>query len=222
MKKFAFVSDFDGTLTQKDFYHIVIDKYLAGWGREFYEDWKKSKKINTEFLNKIFGSLGKTEEEIYEEISKIPLDEHAVDFIEKVKSNGGSFYILSAGTSYYIDILLSQREIKDVPVISMKGIYREGGIEIHPDKNSPYFSEVFGLDKRKVVEELKKTYEMVFFAGDSEPDLEAAKAADVAFAKSDLQDLLRKENVAFVPIENYTQIDKYMMERGWLHDGIHE
>lgn len=216
MNKFAFVSDFDGTLTQRDFYHIVIDKYLKDWGRKFYEDWKSTKKINTEFLNMIFGAFDKSEEEILEEICKIPLDEHAETFIERIKANGGDFYILSAGTSYYIEILLSQRKIEGVKVISMKGIYKDRGIEILPDRNSPYFSEVFGLDKRKVVEELKKSYGKVFFAGDSEPDFEAAKAADESFAKSELKNMLTDRNIEFVPFENYKEIDKFMVEEGWL------
>lgn len=216
MKKFAFVSDFDGTLTKRDFYHIIIDKYFKDWGRKFYEDWKSTKKINTEFLNKIFGALDKSEQEIYEEISKIPLDEHAEDFIDRTKASGGDFYILSAGTSYYIDILLSQKKIEGVQVISMKGIYKNRGIEILPDKNSPYFSEVFGLDKRKVVEELKKDYEKVFFAGDSEPDFEAARVADITFAKSELKYLLANRNMEFVTFENYKEIDKYLVKEGWL------
>ena len=216
MKKFAFVSDFDGTLTEKDFYHIVIDNYLQDWGRPFYEDWKKTKKINVEFLNKILGSIGRTEEEILDEIHRLPLDEYAVDFIRRVQKAGGEFYILSAGTTYYIDRLLAQRQIEGVKVISMSGVYKDGGIEITPDEESPYFSEIFGINKAKVVEDLKKEFETVFFAGDSEPDLGAAKEADIAFAKKDLKELLSKEQQEFVAFENFKEIDKYLEARGWF------
>lgn len=215
MATFAFVSDFDGTLTQRDFYHIIIDKYLEDWGRKYYEDWKRNNKINVEFLNKIFGSIGRLEEEIREDIHQIPIDEYAVKFIKKVQAQGGRFYILSAGTSYYIEILLEHLGIKEVTVISMKGCYKNGGIEITPDPTSPYYSEVFGLNKRQVIEDLKKEYDRVFFAGDSEPDLEAAKASDLAFAKSELKELLLREKYKFVPFEGYRQIDSYMDENGW-------
>lgn len=216
MKKFAFVSDFDGTLTEKDFYHIIIDTYLQEWGRPFYEDWKKTKKINVEFLNKILGSIGRTEEEILEEIHRIPLDEYAIDFIHRVQKAGGAFYILSAGTIYYIDRLLAYHGIEDVTVISMSGVFKDGGIEVTPDEKSPYFSEIFGINKAKVVEDLKKEFETVFFAGDSEPDLGAAKAADIAFAKKDLKELLSKEQEEFVPFEKFREIEKYLEGRGWL------
>ncbi len=216
MKKFAFVSDFDGTLSSKDFYHIVIDKYMGEKGREFYLEWKKTKKINVEFLNKIFGSIDLTENEIFEDISKIPIDDHAIDFINKVRENSGDFYIVSAGTSYYIKILLEYLGIKEVKVISMDGVYSNGGIKIMPDQNSPYYSEVFGLDKRKVVEDIKKEYEYVFFAGDSEPDFGAAKAADMVYAKGELDGLLRKENIQFNAFSDFKEIEKDLLEKGWF------
>jgi len=102
MKKFAFVSDFDGTLSSKDFYHIIIEKYMGDEGKKLYNEWKKTKKINVEFLNIVFGSTNLSEKEIYEEIVQIPLDRYAKDFINKIKENNGDFYIVSAGTSYYI------------------------------------------------------------------------------------------------------------------------
>jgi 2-hydroxy-3-keto-5-methylthiopentenyl-1-phosphate phosphatase len=216
LKKFAFVSDFDGTLTEKDFYHIIIDNYLQEWGRPFYEEWKKTKKIDVVFLNKILGSIGRTEEEILEEIHRIPLDKYAVDFIHKVQEAGGGFYILSAGTTYYIDRLLAHRGIEGVTVISMSGVYKDGGIEITPDEESPYFSEIFGINKAKVVEDLKKEFETVFFAGDSEPDLGAAKAVDIAFAKKDLKELLSKEQEDFIPFDNFKEIEKYLEDRDWF------
>ncbi|MDP4093682.1 MAG: MtnX-like HAD-IB family phosphatase [Bacillota bacterium] len=216
MKNFAFVSDFDGTLTDRDFYHIVIDKYLKDWGRNFYIEWKKTNKINVDFLNRIFGSLKLTENELHDEILQLPFDRTAVSFMDKVNNAGGRFYILSAGTSYYIEILLKHLNISNVSIISMKGIYKDGGISIIPDEKSPYYSDIFGLDKKKVIEELKEKHGFVFFAGDSEPDLTAAKTADTAFAKAELAELLQKENGNFIPFKKYKEIEKYLTDKGWF------
>ena len=91
MKKFAFVSDFDGTLTDRDFYHIVMDKYLKDWAPGYYSEWIKTKKIDVEFLNKIFGAMDRNEVEILEDILELPLDPYAISFIKKVQSSGGIF-----------------------------------------------------------------------------------------------------------------------------------
>lgn len=213
MKKFAFVSDFDGTLSSKDFYHIIIDKYLGKEGKELYFEWKKTKKINVEFLNKVFGSINLSEKQIFDEIIKIPIDPHAKEFINNVRRNGGDFFIVSAGTSYYIKILFEHLGIKDAEIISMEGTYKNGGIEIMPDLGSPYYSEVFGLDKRKVVESIKKDYEYIIFAGDSEPDLGAARGADMVYARGELPGLLQKENIRFMTFSGFKEIENDLLEK---------
>ena len=192
MKKFAFVSDFDGTLSDRDFYHIVIDKYLSSWGKNFYEEWKKTKKVN------------------------IPLDPCAKEFISFIQKSGGDFYILSAGTSYYINKVIEHFDLQNVTVISMKGIYKNRGIEIIPDPSGEFYSEVFGLDKAKVVLSLKNKYNKVYFAGDSEPDMMAAKEADCAFAKGKLKELLKQEDISYVPFDRFIQIKNYMLENSLL------
>ncbi len=216
MKKFAFVSDFDGTLTNRDFYHIVMDKYLKDWAWDYYDEWRKTRKINVDFLNKIFNSMDRSEEEILEDILNLPLDSYAIDFIKRVENCGGDFYILSAGTSYYIKKLLAHNNINSVTVISMDGVYKDRGIHILPDSKSEFYSELWGIDKEKVIQTLKKKYLKVYFSGDSEPDVGAAKAADCAFARNDLKELLSDRDIPFVPFNSFIEVEKYMLEQGWL------
>jgi len=216
MKKIAFVSDFDGTLTDRDFYHIVMDKYLKDWAPGYYSEWIKTKKIDVEFLNKIFGAMDRNEVEILEDILELPLDPYAMDFIKKVETCGGDFFILSAGTSYYIEKLLGHYNIKNVTVISMEGVYKNRGLQILPDSSSEFYSDKWGVDKEKVILLLKQKYEKVFFAGDSEPDMGAAKVADYAFARNKLQELLRLADIPFMPFNKYNEIEEYMIQQGWL------
>ncbi|BCG57331.1 MtnX-like HAD-IB family phosphatase [Paenibacillus sp. URB8-2] len=215
MKPFAFLSDFDGTLSQRDFYHLMIDRFFPEWGHQFYQDWKKTTKINVEFLNHIFGKLNLTEEQLLDEIRKIPLTPGAIDFVHEVQARGGDFYIVSAGTSWYIERLMQALEIPNVTVISMPAVHENGALRIVPDTANPFFSEIFGLDKRKVLEDIRGRYRTVLFAGDSEPDLEAAKAADIAFARGELRDLLTRDGISHVPVDDYHAISGYLKEKGW-------
>ena len=41
MKKFVFVSDFDGTLTEKDFYQMIIEDRLGEMGKALFDAWKR-------------------------------------------------------------------------------------------------------------------------------------------------------------------------------------
>lgn len=215
-KKFVFVSDFDGTLTDKDFYQIIIDEYFKEEGMKLYKAWKNNEYKDIDFLGTIYKAINRNEQEILEDIFNIPLDVYAKEFIAKVKYSGGDFVVLSAGTSYYINKLLENKEIAGVEVISNEGYYENKGICLKVDTESPHYSEVYGVDKEKVVKSFKDTYEKVYFAGDSAPDLKAAMLADITFAKGKLQDLLRNVDCSFIPIENFKQIQEYLINEGIL------
>ena len=211
-KKFAFISDFDGTLTHKDFYQMIIDEYLGEEGKELYKAWRKSKYKDKDFLHKIYSSINR-DEEILEDILKIEWDKNADKVIQKIRESSGDFIILSAGTSYYIDRLLKKKGLSNIKVYSNPGEYKDRGIHLKIDKNNPYYSEVYGIDKGKVVADLKHKYSYVYYAGDSAPDIPPCKLADICFAKGNLQGMLQEECVNFIPMSDYSDIEKSLIEK---------
>ena len=214
MKDFVFISDFDGTLTHKDFYYIIMEKYLGEKGKNLYADWKEQKITDFEFLNIVFSSINMSEKEILEEIINISFDKYAKGFIESVKSMDGDFVILSAGTSYYIYKILEHYNISDVLTISNKGVFKDKGIHMIFEPNGRFFSQRYGVDKMLAVEHFKKEYKKIYYAGDSEPDLKACMKADLVFAKGRLQNMLIELNHPFIPIENFNEIGNYLNEKG--------
>ena len=214
MSKFVFISDFDGTLTKKDFYQMIIDDYLGEMGTALYEAWRRKEYKDRDFLNKIYSSVNMEEEALIDYILSIEWDHSANEVIKKIKAAGGEFVILSAGTSYYIQHILKKQELTDIKVYSNPGIYKDKGLHLEIDEGSAYFSDIYGIDKAKVVQELKRQYDTIYYAGDSAPDIPACKLADVAFAKGGLQEMLEEEGVDFVPIKSYKDIQAYLMEKG--------
>ena len=214
--EFVFVSDFDGTLTEKDFYQMMIDDYLGDVGQTLYKEWRQGLHLDKDFLGKIYSTINREEDEILKDILRIEWDESAHEFIQKVRQCGGEFIILSAGTSYYIERLLKEKGLSDIKVYSNPGIYKDKGIHLQIDENSLYYSERYGIDKAKVVEDLKKQYTHVFYAGDSAPDILPCKIADMAFAKGSLQEMLRAENIDFIPIKSFKDVATILIEKGVL------
>lgn len=213
-KPFVFVSDFDGTLTEKDFYQMIIDDYLGEAGQTLYNEWRQGLHDDKDFLYNIYSSINREEAEILEDILRIEWDESATQFIKQVRENGGEFIILSAGTNYYIDRLLKEKGLSDIKVYSNPGFYKDKGIHLQIDKNNPYYSEKYGIDKAKVIEDLKKQYTHVYYAGDSAPDVPPCQIADIAFAKGKLQELLNAEGINFVPVTSYKDIALILTEKG--------
>lgn len=206
MKKFVFISDFDGTLTEKDFYKIIMEDYLKEESADRYKDWKSKKIKDIDYLGYVFKNIRRNEDEIYEDIMKISIDPCAKEFIENIKNAGGDFAIVSAGTSYYIDKVCEKNGIEDVDIYSNKGMFKDNGIHFLLEEDSVFYSEIYGIDKLKVVKSIKEKYEKIFYAGDSEPDVKAALIADVVFAKGELVDLLKEQKKEFIEFENFSEV----------------
>jgi 2,3-diketo-5-methylthio-1-phosphopentane phosphatase len=213
VKKWAFVSDFDGTISKQDFYIVMMDKYFPE-GRELYKNWKAGEIKDIDFLATIFKSINQEEDRIIEDTLSIPIDEYVPNFIKKVQESGADFYILSAGTDYYIYHILKKYHVENVTVFSNEGHYREKNVHMNIDKKQWHYSERYGIDKSKVIQKLKEEYETVYFIGDSEPDSHPAQHADVTFAKNGLQEILREKKVPFVPVDTFKEVEAYLVEKG--------
>lgn len=211
-KDFVFISDFDGTISKKDFYWHIIDKYMKAEGEKLYIRWKKGEFKDIEFLNTIFQSIGQDEKQIYNDIIEVPMDSYINTFIDFIHRINGDFIIVSAGSLYYINILLKYYEIEDISVYSNQGLYKDKGIHLEIDPSYEFYSERYGLDKKKVVECLRKKYSRLYYAGDSSPDYEASLLCDYRFAKGKLIQMYERNNIEYIPFDSFKDIRKVLEE----------
>ncbi|RYL95882.1 2,3-diketo-5-methylthio-1-phosphopentane phosphatase [Sporolactobacillus sp. THM7-4] len=210
-KPFLFLSDFDGTLSDKDFFHVIIDNYFQKESEKLYADWDNKVTTDLDYLTRLFQAIDRDEAGIDEDILKIPFDPYAKRVIERVQKAGGDFFVISAGTDYYIKRIFNHYGIHGVKIFSNPGVYENRGIRLNVDPEGKYYSEMYGIDKEKLARDLMADYDTVFFAGDSRPDLKAAMLADTIFAKGKLQGLLDEENRPYVPIENFADVENYLL-----------
>lgn len=215
MKKWAFVSDFDGTISDQDFYSIVIEKYFPE-GRNLYKKWRAAEILDIDFLRSVFASIHQDEAQIIEDILSIPIDSYVPTFIKQVQKNNGDFFVLSAGSDYYIHHILNKYDVHDVKVLSNEGIYHEKNIHLNIDENHPHYSKRYGIDKAKVIQHLKSQYDHIYFCGDSEPDSHPARYADVTYAKAALQGILAQKAIPFVAVSTFKEVEADLKSKGVL------
>lgn len=210
MHKHIFISDFDGTITKKDFYWIVIDDYIGQEGADFHKSWKAQQKINVPFLNHIFAWHTFDEQEKASLLDKVEVDEFVGPMVAFLAEKNMDFLILSAGLMTYIKELQQSGKLPKCEIISNAGTFRDGHYVIEPNESEWFFSSIYGVDKETVVLHAQKEHQLVCFAGDSEPDFKAAVAADIRFAKSELADLLVRAGYEFYHYETFEDIHKVM------------
>ena len=207
MKRFLFISDFDGTMTSQDFFLQIMYRYQHS--KVFSNNWKSG----FDLLSDVFSSINLSEDELQNEIEHIPLDPYFVDVVNLVRNCGGDFLILSAGCKYYIERKLKSVGIDDVDIIANNGIYKNGGIELIRDRDSRFYSEKFGIDKEKVVEYFRDKYEVIAYAGDSFVDFEACKLCDLKFSKGRLDNILNLFSIDHYNFKNFSEIVKILNDK---------
>lgn len=206
MKKFLFISDFDGTITMQDFYHQILFRYEHEKVFTRYLAFKRGEISCLSFLSEVFADMGLTEDELIEEIKCIPVDPGFKRLVLKIQKLGFDVVILSAGNKYYIEKTLELLDLHNIRVISSNGVYDNGGIKTTQNKDDEFYSEDYGINKEEAFDHLSKMYEKVAYAGDGSLDFPACKKADYKFAKSTLESLLKREGMQYTQFSCFDEI----------------
>ena len=213
--KIVLISDFDGTISKKDFFYMVIDTLLkdkkdalAPW-----QDYLNGKIKHIDALTGIFSQIHLTQAELDKFISTIEVDSYFYDTAQYCMDKKIPFYICSAGTNYYIKKrIFSSLQKYNITLISNDATYsqQDGMKLVAPPESSPYYNANTGISKEKIVQKLKNENFFTIYAGDGKPDLKASKIADVVFAKDMLLELCKKENIKTKPFNNFNDILNYI------------
>lgn len=214
-KKIALISDFDGTISKKDFFYMVIDTLLKD-KKDALVPWTQylnGKIKHIDALTGIFSQIHLTQQELDNFISTIEIDPYFYDTAKYCNDNKIPFYICSAGTNYYIKKRIPDTLSKyNIFLISNDATYsRQDGMKlIAPPENSPYYNANTGISKQAIVLKLKEEGFFTIYAGDGKPDLKASRIADIVFAKDMLLELCKKENIKTQSFENFKDIMNYI------------
>ncbi len=213
---FVLATDFDGTITKKDFFWHIIDKALAPEDTIPWQEYHEGKITHFEGLNRIFQRIHIPSEDLKKIILEIPLEECFIDTIKFCRKKNIDVYIISAGSDYYIKMILESMGIgNSVHVIANSGTYsQESGLVMSkPPSDSPFYSENYGVAKAETIKYLKNKYKKVIFAGDGTPDFPAAEQADVVFARGALLNLCQNNKVEAYDLDSYCTVYEYLKSK---------
>jgi 2,3-diketo-5-methylthio-1-phosphopentane phosphatase len=209
MHKTVLISDFDGTISKKDFFNMVIERLLAKEDIKPWRDYLAGKITHAEALNRIFSRVRLPQNELDDFIQSIEIDENFPETLELCKRLEIPVYICSAGMDYYILKRIPRCiEKYNVTVIANKGEYSpSAGFKLTtPPENSPYYGKNIGIAKEAVVEDFKKQGYTAIFAGDGMPDIKAAASADIVFARDALLNLCGQKNIKTLKFDGFEDI----------------
>lgn len=201
--KTAFVTDFDGTISNNDFFWYVVDRWLKPSELEPWNAYLRGEISHLEALNRIFSKIHIPEAELLAFIDSLHVDDWFEATIRICAERCMPVYICSAGCDYYINRLIGRIISKyNLHLVTNRGVYApNSGLKMFPPSESLFYDPDTGISKRAVVAKLQADGFRVVLAGDGPPDFAAAQIADVVFAK---KSLLEKCLSADIPTESFS------------------
>ena len=205
------VSDFDGTITRRDFYRLVLERLVPRneTAPDPWSEYRAGRLTHFDALNAVFQSARPGEMGLLEAARAMELDPRLKAGVDSLREAGWEVVVASAGCRWYIDRLLKEAEVT-LEIHANPGTIRDGRLVMESNSGSPVFSFETGIDKAKVVSNAMSLAKTVAFAGDGYPDLPAALLVPSCyrFATGALADELERRGEAFRRFERWIEVAK--------------
>lgn len=212
-KQGILVTDFDSTVTRKDFYDLVRKRWPVPADEDPWEKYIAGELTHFEALREIFGKIRTSEAELLELADSMEVFPDFAPVVKTLHRHGWEVVVASAGCRWYIDHLLAQAGV-DITVFSNPGTFDpDHGLQMEPPAPGEFFSQEAGVNKLAIVRDALRRSNRVAFAGDGRPDLDPALLipAEWRFARGWLAGALDARGEKYHPLPDWTAIAETLL-----------
>lgn len=209
----VFLSDFDGTITERDVIHSIMENFAPPIWKNILNELMTGKIDIDIGIKKMFNLIpsDKKEEIINWVLENIKIREGFDDFLDFLNENNILFVILSGGIDFYINPLIEPYKDKIHKIYSNKAIFKKDYIDVEfIYKCDGVCKRSCGVCKPYIIKKDFKNY-FKFYAGDGITDLTASEYVDFIFATGSLQKYLKNKD--FFSFDNFYQIREFINEK---------
>jgi 2,3-diketo-5-methylthio-1-phosphopentane phosphatase len=196
--------DFDGTITPLDHSNFIFLRFAAS-GLTYVEQWEKGLITTRQQIDRTFATMEVGPDEVAAALKEISIEPTFKELITFAYRNDLGLAIVSDGLDWPIEVILSQHGIPDLPVYSNHMTF-EGK---RPVCTYPWYDSstpTSGICKPLIVRQYRQKGSRIVYIGDGRSDREAAREADLVFAKGDLAEYCRADGVGFLPFDTFTDV----------------
>jgi 2,3-diketo-5-methylthio-1-phosphopentane phosphatase len=215
MNDSAFVSDFDGTITDFDVYALIAKRYMPTDHPDYFANYLAGHVTHFEAMQAFF-HFAPSEPQAWDRLLRdTKPDPQLADCVRRLEANGWDLIIVSGGSSWYIEQILGTAGVS-ATIHSNPGQIEEGrGLVLRLPKESPFFSPKAGIDKAGVVRAALKRHKRVAFAGDGPPDVEPALlvAPSLRFARRFLAQALDDRGQPYQPYRIWSEVVEALLSK---------
>lgn len=207
IKNKILISDFDGTMTERDFFRVALSHLPLGAAAP-WERYEQGLESHFDALAEIFSGMRVDEHELDMMLAEMKVENHLTEGIDRLHHAGWALVIASAGCAFYIKRILSRTGIKALIHANPGEFFPGEGLFMKPPRQSPFFTAETGIDKAALVRHYLDQGCDTAFAGDGRPDLAPALLVppERRFARGWLAEELESRREPFVHFGRWRDI----------------
>ncbi|MDJ0664925.1 MAG: HAD-IB family phosphatase [Acidimicrobiia bacterium] len=215
MSSRVLVTDFDGTMTRRDFFSCAVDRLLTPNDLDPWNLYTAGEITHFEALRRIFARIRADEEDLVGVMEAMEIDPDLASAIERLEDAGWRVVIVSNGCRWYIDRLLSRTGVEAVVYSNPGSFDPASGLSMELPEDSPYFDPEVGISKGAVVQAHLDRGETVAFAGDGRPDVDPALRVrpELRFAREWLAEHLERTGESYQEYEAWSDVAQMLVTR---------
>ena len=177
------VSDFDGTMTEHDFYKVALS-HLPPDAAASWTSYEQGKTSHFDALAEIFSELRADEKEFDVMLNEMHVENNLAEALERLQQAKWSLVIASAGCAAYIERIVLNLGVKAV-IHANPGDFIPGkGLHMKRPVQSPFFMAETGIDKAAIVRHyLDQGFDTAFSGDGRRPRAGAACTARASFCQ---------------------------------------
>jgi 2-hydroxy-3-keto-5-methylthiopentenyl-1-phosphate phosphatase len=205
MSKLIFLCDFDGTITQTDTSHAILDHFTGKRWIPINDAWRRFEITTEDRVRRQFGLFHTNEEELGEVVRQVAIDPHFPAFVSWCRRNGHDLKIVSDGFDFCIDRILSQHRLSHLEYVANHLSFEDGTMILDFVHQNPE-CQMCGNCKWLVSKEAQRNAGRIVYIGDGLSDRGGAILASWIFAKGLLADYCRVNRIPFIPYGSFADI----------------
>lgn len=207
-KKYAVLTDFDGTISTLDIGDQIIQEFIRlDNGKQLESDFRNKVIGSAELYRRLYAGFHGTERDVVEFVKGFCLDPYFKQFIGFCQQNNLELAVLSDGFQYYIKALFEKYgiNISDVTVYCNRAHFDADRVVLEFPYQNPYCNICANCKAGAYIKYKDIGYDVIFI-GDGFSDRYVAEKADIVFAKSHLAQYCENNSIAYIPFEDFNDV----------------
>ncbi|MFQ6113854.1 MAG: MtnX-like HAD-IB family phosphatase [bacterium] len=199
--------DFDGTVAKNDVGNLLFRTFSDGRCFDIVNLWRKGVISSRECLTEECRIARVTRKELEEFADAQDLDPFFKDFVYHCQRIDVDVEILSDGLDFYIERILKNHGLESLVNFRSNHLVFVNRNQIRPE--FPYYERGCGRCgncKGYHVREARTKGEQLIYVGDGLSDRCGAREADVVFAKRDLLEFCRQNQISYFEFKDFRDV----------------